>query len=43
MINFVQFLNVLPKAGLGMLGVFVVIGIIIGVVYLLNTLTNRDK
>lgn len=34
-------LQVLPIMGIGMLGIFIVTGIIIGVVALLNKLTNR--
>ncbi len=34
-------LNVLPIMGTGMLGIFIVTGIIIGVVSLLNKMSNK--
>ena len=36
-------LNVLPIVGTGMLGVFLVTGVIIAGVSLLNALTSKDK
>ena len=36
-------INVLPIVGMGMLGVFLVTGVIIAGVSLLNALTSKDK
>ncbi len=41
MFNVQYFLNALPYMGWGMLGIFVTTGIIVGVVYLLNTLFKK--
>ena len=38
-----RFLEALPYMGKGMLGIFVVIGVIIGVILLLNKITTRKK
>ena len=38
-----RFLEALPYMGKGMLGIFIVIGVIIGFIVLLNKITNRKK
>ncbi|MBR6681148.1 MAG: hypothetical protein IKL59_07810 [Clostridia bacterium] len=38
-----RFFEALPYMGKGMLGIFIVIGVIIGVILLLNKLTTRKK
>ncbi|MBQ5321560.1 MAG: hypothetical protein J6K88_05860 [Oscillospiraceae bacterium] len=43
MIDFAAFLNSLPIMGKGMLGIFIVTGVIILTVYLLNYFTNKTK
>lgn len=43
MIDFTAFLNSLPIMGKGMLGIFIVTGVIILTVYLLNYFTNKTK
>lgn len=39
--NFEAFLQTLPIMGKGMLGIFLVTGVIIGFVYLLNYVSNK--
>ena len=41
MFNVENFLNALPIMGYGMLGIFVVTAVIIGVVYLLNKIPEK--
>ena len=41
MLSIDKLLNALPIMGYGMLGIFVVTGIIIGVVYLLKMIPNK--
>ena len=36
-----KFMNALPIMGMGMLGIFIVTGVIIGVICLLNALTGK--
>ena len=38
-----RFFEALPYMGKGMLGIFIVIGVIIGVIVLLNKITTRKK
>ena len=38
-----KFMNSLPIMGMGMLGIFVVTAVIIGVIYLLNAFTGKEK
>lgn len=38
-----RFFDALPYMGKGMLGIFIVIGVIIGFIVLLNKITNRKK
>lgn len=42
-INFSAFLDTLPIMGKGMLGIFIVTGVIIGVIYLLGLVKKGDK
>lgn len=41
--SFESMTDILPTAGEGWLGVFIVIGIIVGVVYALNAITAKKK
>ena len=43
LVNFESMTDILPKAGYGWLGVFVVTAVIVAVVYLLNKLTSRGE
>lgn len=42
-LNFASLASTLPIMLIGMVGIFIVIGVIIAAVYLLNTLTGNDK
>ena len=42
-INLSAFLDTLPIMGKGMLGIFIVTGVIIGVIYLLGLVKKGDK
>lgn len=39
--NLGKFVEYLPTMGVGMLGVFMIVGIIMGATYLINYLTNK--
>jgi len=38
-----RFFEALPYLGKGMLGIFIVIGVIIGIIVLLNKITSKKK
>lgn len=42
-LNFASLASTLPVMLIGMVGIFIVIGVIIAAVYLLNSLTGNDK
>lgn len=42
-LNFASLASTLPIMLIGMVGIFIVIGVIIGAVYLLNKLTSAKK
>ena len=42
-LNFASLASTLPVMLIGMVGIFIVIGVIIAAVYLLNTLPGNDK
>ncbi len=41
--NFESMTDILPTAGEGWLGVFIVIGVIVATVYALNAISNKKK